>query len=491
VPFRLALAAIAGAGLALRLLDLGHHSLWFDEALEYGRATGTWALALFGRAVDQDPPLLALLNHGWVHFGTSEYWLRLPSAMLGTAAVFLAGWWAGRLFGRRVGLLTALLMAIAPVQVHYSQELNQYAAMVFLTVVTLIAWEDLLRHGRATDWWRYAAVSAVDLATHYGLAFLLVALGAYLAWHVWRGRDRRQQRAFAGYVVVCALAVGVLLCLGLAQRVALPHLQRRFGGTYLGKELAYIGDVGWREILVFFLLPFSGGPALAAVRVLSVVAALGAIDLWRRGSAGRRVVGIAFFGALAATYPADGFGLYPMGYRYVLFASPAFVDALAAGLVWFGQRWRPVGWSLAGATIALGLAFAPQEWWPNPWLSVPREELRPVLAQLTALRRPTDLIYVYYGAEPAFTYYRRGTDPVVVWGAYFEPRTASGEASRIVGAAGTSAEHGQRRIWLVLSHERAGDRAALLAALHQQGWQPDLTFADRNAAAVRVRPVAP
>ncbi len=468
------------AGLAVRLLGVDRPSLWYDEALEYERATGSLQTLIFGRPVDQDPPFWALFNHLWFTQGTDEFWLRVPSVLLGAAAVFVAGSWSARRFGQPVGLLTALFIALAPVHVHYSQELNQYAAVVFLTLVAILAWERLLARGRPVDWARYTAVSAVGLTTHYGLAFPLAAMGLYLAHHVFRFRPRDDRRLLAAYASACAIIVVALFWFGLAERIAMPHLQRRFGGTHLAKELGYIADIGWREILVFFLLPFSGGPALWAVSALAVVAAVGAIRLWRLGPNGRRTVGICFFGALAVTYPADGLGLYPMGHRYVLFASPPLFAALAAGVGGLWQHARSLGILATLATTVVFLAFAPHELWPNPWLTVPREELRPVVESVTTAREPEELIYVYFGAIPAFRYYYRGSDKAVLWGRNLAEGGHAGEAQRI------SASKTHPDVWLVFSHERAGDREALLAALEERGLRLTAEVKGRNAGAVRL-----
>jgi 4-amino-4-deoxy-L-arabinose transferase-like glycosyltransferase len=471
----LALSAVACAALALRLAGLATPSLWHDEALEFNRAAGSWSTALFGRPIDQDPPLFALFNHVWIGFGTDEWWLRLPSALLGAGVVYLAGGWAWRRFGRRVGLLTVLFMAVAPVMVHYAQELNQYAAMVFLTMAAWIAFEGVLARRRPVDWWRFTGVSVVALATHYGMAFPLAAMGAVLTWDAWRRRERAYRGWLGLYAAACLATLAILWALGLRDRLTLPHLQARFGGTHLVKEIDYLADTLWREVAVFFTLPFSGGPALWIVGALVILAVVGGIDLWRGGPAGRRLVGVALLASLALVYPADGMGWYPLGYRWALFAAPAFCVALAAGVASLWQQARGLGIAVAAAVLAIGLLFAPQTDAGNPWLAVPREEMRAVVAELGDRAELGDTLYIYPAAEPAFRYYwdrldiglPRQDDPTIVWGLDFAADGADAETARIA----RDAQPG-RQVWLVLARAGAADEAALTAALAAAGWVP-------------------
>jgi hypothetical protein len=489
---RIVIALVAAMALLARTVALGDHNLWFDEALEFGRAAADLRTVVIGRPVDQDPPLFALFHHFWLRLGDSEAWLRMPSALLGAGTVALAGHWAAVRLGNRAGLVTAVLLALAPVHVHYSREMNQYAAVVFLSVAALMTWERLIVRNRAVDWCRYGLVSALALGLHYGMAFPLLAMGLFLAVRIHRCGSSADRRRLAAYALACAVVVAVLLGTGLVERLAVPHLQRRFGGTGVAKELRYVADIGWREILVFFLLPFSGGPALRAVVALSAAATAGAALLWRRGGAGQRIVGIGFFGALAAVYPADGMGLYPMGHRYVLWASLPFLAALGAAFGLLLDRVRPAGIAALVATGGLFAFFWTHEPWPNPWVAAPREELQPILAAIERHGPPTDAVYVHYAAEPAAKYYGAGQTEqegqmgrVVLWGRHYVPATAEAEARRISTAAVG------RGVWLVFAHADAGDRDALLAALEACGRSPTIRVrAPGTEAILLARPSA-
>jgi len=442
-------------------------SLWHDEALEFGRAGGDLRAVVLGRPIDQDPPLWPMLLRLWIGLGADEWWLRAPSALVGAGSVYLVGAWAARRFGARTGVVAALWLALSPVQIHYAQEVNQYAPMVWLAAAMWIAWEGILRRRSAAAWWRFTGVCAAALGTHYGLAFPWLAIEIYLVGRLWRAGSGADRRGVAWHGAACAAVVAALLAAGLAERVATPHLQRRWGGTHPIKELDHVADAAWREILVFFTLPFSGGPAVWAAGALALLAAVGAVDLWRSGAAGRRLVAVPLLGGLALAYPADGLGWYPLGHRWALHATPAFAVALAAGLA---RPWRQVpalGRAIGAAAIALALLFAPRADAWNPWLGVPREEMRPVALYVLANATPGDAVYVYHAAEPAFRYYagRSGRSRAIVWGRPPGRQGMAPEVARVRPGAG-----GGGRVWLVLARVQGDDTRALLRALRERGW---------------------
>ena len=499
------LALLAGLALGLRLWQLGQPSLWHDEALELQRSLASLPTLLAGRPIDQDPPLAALVWRLWILAGggptaalaTSEWWLRLPSALLGAATAPLAGAWAGRRFGRRSGWLCGLLLAIAPVQVYYGQELNQYAAIPLLTLALLIAWEAVLARGSRRDWRRFGLISVLALVCHYGMAFPIAATVLHLAWRAWRAPGSVDRRRLLGQLATLAATLLGLLALGLAERAATPHLDARLFGTGLVKELDYLADTGWRELLVFLTLPFSGGPALWSAGALAILAGYGALTLALpsietgpsgRNGPGRRLLGVGLMAPLALVYPADILGLYPLGYRWALFAVPLGALCLALAL---DRLWRADAVAGLGATLLTTLnllLFLPQQDAWNPWMALPREAMRPLVEALAEGIRPGDVVYVGDGGWPAFTVYRarlglsalpalRGQPPEA-----FVPEV---ELRRILDLRAAEAA-----VWLVDVRDPTGTLPGLESALRAAGFTID-RVAEFPGAGLRVARRAP
>ena len=559
-PSRRSVAAVCAVALAVRLYALGRPSLWFDELLEVERATGPWRALLFGRPIDHDPPLFALALRGWIavgrlfgwpwigdavgvaaHPGWAEAWLRLPSVALGVAAVALTAVWAARWFGRRVGLLAALLLALSPLAIYHSQEVNQYAAMIAATPLLLLLQDRLNAGARRRDWLAYGTLSAAALATHYGMVFPLLALGSHQAWQAWRDPTHRADRGrVAAYAAAMAAVVAALFALGLGARMAVPHVQPRLWGTHLTKELAYIGDVGWREIVVYFPFPFAGGPAILVANALGIVALVGAVRLWRRGGGGRLLVGGYVGGTLAMTYGTSLVGWYPLGYRYGVFNLVPYVVLVAAGVVAMGDGLRrsspdglrpshpgglrpsppdplPQVWGrgrmlggrvgkvagagsvvIAAATLVAFVAYWPHAPWTagNPFVHVPREDVRPVLRDVAAAWRAGDRLVVYDGAAVAVRFYWRGDRGDVVELPVFSPAdpdavdrvrdalTVTFDDARTEDNPGGGGEFG--RAWLILSHVDPGDEALLSAVLNDLAAPPAHVIPSDGASAWRI-----
>jgi len=88
--------------------------------------------------METNPPLYHLLLWFWVKLtGSSVFALRFLSLILGVLTVPLVYRLARLAFGELVGLLAALLCAISPFQVYYSQEARMYALATFFTTLSM------------------------------------------------------------------------------------------------------------------------------------------------------------------------------------------------------------------------------------------------------------------------------------------------------------------------------------------------------------------
>ncbi len=142
------IAAVLLLALGLRLYHLDAQSLWNDEGTSVALAQRDLATIARHASYDIHPPLYYFLLHGWVAVaGTSEAAVRSLSMLAGVALV--AGVWAlaRRLAGPTVAALAALLAAVAPFQVYYSQEARMYIWAALFALLATIAFERLLRGG--------------------------------------------------------------------------------------------------------------------------------------------------------------------------------------------------------------------------------------------------------------------------------------------------------------------------------------------------------
>jgi len=292
--------------LAVRLWQLGADSLWGDEIFTAIRAPLPVGELLRWTATDIHPPgyyLLvgALANWaGWTHVPASALtdWLwRFPSALAGTLAVAVTYRLGTDLLGRRVGLSGALLLALSPVAVGYSQEARMHE--LFLLGAALSTWTlagALVRPGRWRWLLAYALVTTLNLYTVY-LAF--VVLAAQAGWVAMRAVVGRQPLVLGKRLTANGYRLlGWLVSVALAFALYLPWwptlLGIMAGRLAAGDVEAGVGSpLGFLVEAVYSLGP---GPGWVAWLFLGLyVAGL--------ASVARRRPALALFGGLWLALP--------------------------------------------------------------------------------------------------------------------------------------------------------------------------------------------
>ena len=113
----LVIAAIA------RFWHLGARSLWTDEGTAWTIASAPVAeLLRMCAQEDASPPLFYMLTSAALQLGSTEFHLRLVSALAAIGVVWLT-YRIARLFaGRHEAALAAAFVAVSPFQIMYAQE---------------------------------------------------------------------------------------------------------------------------------------------------------------------------------------------------------------------------------------------------------------------------------------------------------------------------------------------------------------------------------
>ncbi|MGH2792484.1 MAG: glycosyltransferase family 39 protein [Actinomycetota bacterium] len=215
-PGALFLGAVMIVGLILRLLVT--RGIWLDEATTVAQiqlSFGDMFESL--RTSDVHPPLHYVVL--WLSsrvLGISEMAVRMPSIIAGLAlipAVYALG---KELYDVNTARLAAVLTAVAPFAVWYSQEARMYGFFMLFGVLAVFGQVRALRTGRTSDWAIYALASAALVWTQYmGVLLVLVQQLAFLVMFI--GRLRRGEEVkplLAGWA--CATGVLALLLAALA-----------------------------------------------------------------------------------------------------------------------------------------------------------------------------------------------------------------------------------------------------------------------------------
>jgi mannosyltransferase len=337
----LVLAGLVVVAALLRFPFLGTQSLWYDEVVTAGLASGGFGDLL--KAIPESestPPVYYVLLWGWAKIvGTGDAGLRSLSAIAGVLTVPAAYAAGTSLVSRRAGLIVAAMAAVAPLLVWYSVEARSYALLVLFSTLTVAAFGSALRDARPWALAGWAVAACVAMGTHYFALFVVIPEAVWLL-----ARARPLRRVVAACVPPAAVGAA-LLPLALAQR---SH-----GGA------DFIADIPFWSRMGQFVKQFAVGysspldiPLLVVTAVLAVVAvallAVRADAAERRGAAVAAVLGVAVV-VLALIAAAAGFD-YVLT-RNLLPAWVPFAIVVAAG---FGTvRSGRMGLALAAVLVAL------------------------------------------------------------------------------------------------------------------------------------------
>jgi mannosyltransferase len=115
------LLGVVFVGLAVRLLHIDSQPFWLDEALTYQRIhLGVGALVADSFS-NRHMPSYFLMLQALSSFDANNVWLRIPSALFGTASIAVVFIIARRVAGRAAAVVAAVLMALSPLQVQYGR----------------------------------------------------------------------------------------------------------------------------------------------------------------------------------------------------------------------------------------------------------------------------------------------------------------------------------------------------------------------------------
>lgn len=258
-----------------RILGLGNTDLWGDEAFSVMTSLGPPEKLLSILATSEPhPPLYPFLLAVWLRlFGSSELVARLPSAFAGIASVAVAAALArsfapagNRRLATVAAVVTALLVALNPFQVWYSQEARMYAQVSFFAGLATLA---LLRlwHGRRGAIALYAlAVLGAAGSHYYGL---FVPLGHGLAMLATARGNRAALVRWAR-----AIALATVLYLPWVY-VALRVFTSYYGGAPGSEDLPQVALSSWARIAAGWSLDWTDTVRFASI--LSILALIGLI----------------------------------------------------------------------------------------------------------------------------------------------------------------------------------------------------------------------
>ena len=183
----LIVAGLTLLGFLLRMLLIDAQSLRLDESLSLNQVQVHPSLPdLWNYLMRSNVhvPLYHTILHFWIKIaGTSEWAIRVPSVLFGTASIPLLYVVGRRLVGPRAAILAATLGAASPFWVWHSDEARMYALLLFLALASMALLFQAIEQGGPWRWVAYAAVTGISLYAHYFAILMLPVHFVYLLVH--------------------------------------------------------------------------------------------------------------------------------------------------------------------------------------------------------------------------------------------------------------------------------------------------------------------
>jgi putative effector of murein hydrolase LrgA (UPF0299 family) len=190
-----------------------------DEALHFRLANQPSLLLAYQQSLTAShPPLLTVVLYFWRALGTSELWLRLPSALASLAFCWMFYKWLSKAAGSLAGFIGLFFVALLPPIVLLSTEIRQYPLLLAFLASALYFLEEALTKNSCARMAAFAFCLYFAMLSHYSAFLFAAALGIYALL--------RFSTARPGFGLVAVWASGQVGALGLAMVLYKTHISK-------------------------------------------------------------------------------------------------------------------------------------------------------------------------------------------------------------------------------------------------------------------------
>jgi len=204
---------ITAIGMLLRVITAATTYLNPDEALHVAFSDQSSLIAAYRSSLrNSDPPMLCLLLFLMRQLGTSDFVLRLPSLLAGTATMWIGFKWLSDSFGKAAGLAGLVLLAFSPMLTYANAEIRAYSILIFFMVAGLRFLGLALRDNSPLMMALFGIMLVLAVLTQYSAALFALVVGTLVLFRLVRGwLPARLAYVWAGGQVVTAVLAATLL----------------------------------------------------------------------------------------------------------------------------------------------------------------------------------------------------------------------------------------------------------------------------------------
>jgi len=406
-PYWIALTLITCLAAVLRLWGLDSRSLWGDEINMIDFARGARDMSLSGGNAIGYLPVISAISV----ISNTDWALRLPAALAGTASIPLTALLGRMLLGSWTGIGAAALLAVAPMHVVMSQQVHAYALFTSVLIVAAMFWAAGVHTASRRAGVGFGFFAAVALHLHQFAVFVVAPI--VLAWLIGVWTRRRWVREYAGYAswkwMLVAAAVFLVVAGPYAAIWTAPQIAGMLGvgdeGVNEHFELSPRFELGWSLVptITGDLISWRGWWPLVTVAVWGL-AAVGAVwILFRRRIPALALVLWVGLPPLPIVVFSHAARLQVGTHRLIMILPPLlllasygiFETLAAAGRHWrWGPRIRSVSLACGGlaiATVMVAMLNGPM----SQWRRFEYPDLRAAAAVVRGEATENDLVLVF------------------------------------------------------------------------------------------------
>ena len=349
----LILALLTAAATTLRFLFLARKPFWFDECFSVEVARLSWHdLVRLLSWREANMSLYYVLLRGWLHFGSSPFFIRSFSVLCSLATLPAIFWLSCKLFDRRVGLIAVALLSCNAYSIRYAQEARSYALFLLLATLSSGFFVARLREAPRRNLRGYVLASVLAVYAHF-YALLLIAAQWFSARRLGEGNNSEERVTMPSDLRRAWIGIGLAV---------LPLLA--FVGKTGAGPIRWIARPGFHDVLDYWehLAGNDGWPLL----LLDAAACLAAMmplrgRLLRRGT--RWDIWRVQFLLIWLLFPIGLALLLSLARpiflgRYFIFCLPALIILAAAGLANLRKSWMVAACLAAMLLLSLQGTFS-------------------------------------------------------------------------------------------------------------------------------------
>lgn len=437
-------------GIILRIWQYAaNRSLWLDEAtLALNFAHRSFAgLTQQPLEYNQAAPLLFLFIQKAiiVALGNSEFTLRLFPLVAGILSLFLMYKAAKKYFQGTAVYIALALFCLSSTLIYYSSENKQYGSDVMVTLVLLLAVYPCLQDAaKPPHYLLLTGAGLIAMGVSHPAVFVMAGIALVIIILPLLNKDWKKLLWSALTCLLWLINLVFLYLSSLRYTIANKELEVYWNDFFM--PMPPWNNWGWFANILES--SFHNPLGLSFVAVSAVLLLIGLISVLLR----KWTIGLVLILTIITTLVASGLRKYPFVGRLILFLVPIIFLLIAEGIERIRSTLANYNQFVASfTTAALTLLLLAQpvvsaiNGLKNPDM---HEHIRPIMEYVNHNKRSTDIVYLYYGAKPAFLYYApfygfKGSDFRVGVSARSEPEKYLKDIDTLRGNA---------RVWFVFSH---------------------------------------